>query len=208
MIYLLGGPPRVGKSIISKEIGNKHAISVVSTDSLGAVLESVLSVEAAPDLFVFARFSDMPLADRVKLMVDHPNELVDYLIKESRVVWKAVEAFVGREKNEGRDVLVEGVAVLPELVSQLEIAHRTVFIGNQGDRHDANMKRFARENQHDWLRSASDQYVRAFATFVKRMSACIEQEAQKYGYPYIEMDGEAFWRMAGTIANSLGLRSR
>ncbi len=39
MIFLLGGPPRVGKSIISSKIRQKHAVSVVSTDTLGAVLE-------------------------------------------------------------------------------------------------------------------------------------------------------------------------
>ena len=42
MIYLLGGPPRVGKSIISNTITKKYSINVVSTDSLGAVLENVL----------------------------------------------------------------------------------------------------------------------------------------------------------------------
>ena len=46
MIFLLGGPPRVGKSIISGKIQQKHAVSVVSTDSLGAALEVVLSPEA------------------------------------------------------------------------------------------------------------------------------------------------------------------
>ena len=209
MIYLLGGPPRVGKSIISNEIRQKHAVSAVSTDSLGAVLESTLSREAAPDLFVFARFNEMPVADRVKLMVDDPAELIDSVLKESRVVWRAVEAFIRREQDEGRDVLIEGVAVLPELVSQLEdIAHRTVFIGNQGNTHAENMKRFAEENKHDWMRSASDQYISAFAMFVERMSAYIEQEAHKYGFRYVEMDGEPFGGMADTIAESLGLSSR
>jgi len=52
MIFLLGGPPRVGKSIIANEIRQKHAVSVVSTDTLGAVLENVPSPEAAPD-FLF-----------------------------------------------------------------------------------------------------------------------------------------------------------
>ncbi len=208
MIYLLGGPPRVGKSIIANEIRQKRAVSVVSTDSLGAVLENVLSRESAPDLFVFARFNEMPVADRTKLMLDDPAELVNFLIKESRVVWKAVEAFIRREKDEDRDVLIEGVAVLPELVSQLEgIAHRVVFIGNQGNTHDENMKKFARENAHDWMRSASDQYISAFAMFVERMSAYIEQEAHKYGFTYIEMDGEPFWGMADNITKLLKLRS-
>jgi len=136
MIFLLGGPPRVGKSIISSKIRQKSAVSVVSTDTLGAVLENVLSPDAAPDLFVFDKFNEMPMTERVKLIMTNPTELVDYVRRESHVVWKAVETFVRRENDAGRDVLIEGVAVLPELMSQLEgIPHRVVFIGNQGENH-------------------------------------------------------------------------
>jgi 2-phosphoglycerate kinase len=209
MIFLLGGPPRVGKSIISSEIRQKHAVSVVSTDTLGAVLENVLSPEAAPDLFVSAKFDEMPTAERVKLIMQDPAELIDYVRKESQVVWKAVEAFVRRESNEGRDVLIEGVAVLPELMSQLEdIPHRVVFIGNQGENHKENIKKSAEENEHDWMRGASDQYIGAFATFVKRMSAYIEQEAKKYGFEYIEMDKELFEDVTEEVMKSLGLSAR
>ena len=72
-------------------------MSVVSTDSLGAVLEDVLSPEEAPGLFVFDKFRKMPLAERVKLITKDPAELIDYVRKESHVVWKAVVAFTRRE---------------------------------------------------------------------------------------------------------------
>jgi 2-phosphoglycerate kinase len=209
VIFLLGGPPRVGKSIISSEIRQKHAVSVVSTDTLGAVLENVLSPEVAPDLFVFGKFDEMPMDERVKLLIKDPAELIDYVRKESHVVWTAVEAFIRRENNEGRDVLVEGVAVLPELVNQLEdIPHRVVFIGNQGENHKENIKKSAAENQHDWMRGASDQYIGAFAVFVKRMSAYIEQEARKYDFEYIEMNQELFGDAAEEVMKSLGLSNR
>ena len=71
MIYLLGGPPRVGKSTISRVILKKHGISVVSTDSLGAVLENVLRPEAEPGLFVFARLNERPAEVRIKLMLEN-----------------------------------------------------------------------------------------------------------------------------------------
>lgn len=209
MIFLLGGAPRVGKSIISGEIRQRYAVSVVSTDTLGAVLENTLSPEAAPDLFVFSRFNEMPAADRVKLMVNDPAELVDYVRRESRVVWKAVEAFIRREEDEGRDALIEGVAVLPELVNQLEdIPHRVVFIGNQGSKHQENIKKYAEENEHDWMRGGSDEYVCAFSMFVERMSAFIEQEAKKYGYEYIEMDEELLGNVTEKVVKSFGLRAR
>ncbi|HLO13998.1 MAG TPA: hypothetical protein VK206_04155 [Anaerolineales bacterium] len=206
MIFLLGGPPRVGKSIISNEIRQKHAVSVVSTDTLGAVLENVLSPESAPDLFVFGEFNKMPMAERVKLMTKDPEELIDYVRRESHVVWKAVGAFIRRENDEGRDALIEGVAVLPELVSRLEhIPHRVVFIGNQGEDHKANLKKSAEENEHDWMGNVSDQYISAFAMFVNRMSAYIEQEAKKYGFDYIEMDKELFGNVTEEVMKSLGL---
>jgi 2-phosphoglycerate kinase len=209
MIFLLGGPPRVGKSIISGQIRQKHAVSVVSTDTLGAVLENVLSPEAAPDLFVFHKFEEMPLAERAKLITKDPAALIDYVRRESRVVWKAVEAFVRREVEEGRDALIEGVAVLPELVSQLEgIPHRVVFIGYQGEDLTENIKRSAAENEHDWMRDVGAEYMGAFALFVRRMSAYVEQEAKRYGFEYIEMEQELFGNVAEEVMKSLGLSAR
>ena len=208
MIFLLGGPPRVGKSIIANEIRQKHAVSVVSTDSLGAVLENVLSPEVAPDLFVFDKFNKMPMTERVKLITKDPAGLIDYARKESHIIWKAVKAYSRREADEGRDVLIEGVAILPELISQLDdIPHRVVFIGNQGENHKENIKKFAEENEDDWMRDVSDQYIGAFAVFVKQMSACVEQEAKKYGFEYIEMDKESFGNVTERVMKSLGLNA-
>ena len=206
MIFLLGGPPKVGKSIIANEIRQKYAVSVVSTDTLGAVLENVLSPESVPDLFVFDKFNKMPMAERVKLVTKDPAKLIDYMRKESHVVWKAVDAFIKRENDEERDVLIEGVAILPELMGQLEnIPHRVVFIGNQGENHKGNIKKSAEENAHDWIRDVSDQYISAFAMFVNLMSAYIEQEAKKYGFEYIEMDKELFGNVTEDVMKSLGL---
>jgi 2-phosphoglycerate kinase len=206
MIFLLGGPPRVGKSIISNEIRQKHAVSVVSTDTLSAVLENVLSPESAPDLFVFGKLNEKAMAERVKLIMTDPAEHIDYVRKESYIVWKAVVAYIRRENDEGRDALIEGVAVLPELVSKLDnIPHRVVFIGNQGVNHKEYIKKSAEVNERDWMRDVSDQYISAFAIFVKQMSVYIEQEAKKYGFEYIEMNKELFENVTEKVMKSLGL---
>ena len=208
MIFLLGGPPRVGKSIIANEIRQKHAVSVVSTDTLGAVLENVLSPDSAPDLFIFDKFNKMRMAERVELITKNPAKLFDCVKKEGHVVWKAVDAFTRRENDEGRDVLIEGVAILPELVSQLDDrSHRVVFIGNQGQNHKENIKKSADENEHDWIRDVSDQYISAFALFINRMSTYLEQDAKKYGFEYIEMDKELFGNVTEEVMKSMGLRA-
>jgi 2-phosphoglycerate kinase len=206
MIYLLGGPPRVGKSIISNQIQQKNALSVVSTDTLAAVLQRVLSPEAAPDLFVFEAFNKMPMDERVQFINKEPAALIETVKRESQVVWQAVQAYIRREHDEGRDVLIEGVAVLPELVSQLgNIPHRAVFIGNQGVNHFGNIKKSAEENLHDWMREVNDQYIAAFAKFVNHMSDFIEQEAEKYGFEYIELDQVFFGNVMEHVVKSFGL---
>lgn len=204
MIYLLGGPPRVGKSIICRTITAEHGVNVVSTDSLGAVLETVLAPEAEPDLFIVSRLNEMTAADRIALMAEDTTVRIGYQIREGHAVWRAVKPFILREKDEGRDVVIEGVAVLPELVNQLGgIEHRAVFIGNQGNEHKENIKRSARENEHDWMRYASAEEIDAFATFVVRMSSYIENEAHRYSFEYIEMDKRPFSDAVAEVVDSL-----
>jgi 2-phosphoglycerate kinase len=204
MIYFLGGPPRVGKSIMARAITIQHGISAVSTDSLGMVLEAVLEPEAEPGLFAISRFNELPEADRIRLMKEDPATRIDYQREESAAVWRAVEPFISREQDEDRDVVVEGVAVLPELVAQLEgIDYRVVFVGNQGNRLKENIKRSANENEHDWMRHASDEYIAAFATFVAAMSSYIEREARRCRFEYVEMDGHPFSSTVARVVNAL-----
>ena len=204
MIYFLGGPPRVGKSIIAKTITSKYSINVGSTDSLGAVLENVLDPELEPGLFIVNRFNEMCVEDRIDLMVKNTTERINYQIEENRAVWKAVVPFVQRERDEGRDVVVEGLAILPELVNQLEnVDFRVVFIGNQGNEHKGNIKRSAQEIGHDWMQDASDKYVEAFAVFVMAMSRYIEREAHIYGFNYIEISSRPFDDAVCQVVDSL-----
>ncbi len=204
MIYFVGGPPRVGKSIIARAITKQYGISAVSTDSLGAVLETVLDPEVEPGLFAISRFNEMAEADRIRLMVQDATRRIDYQIEESAAVWRAVEPYVLREQEEGRDLVAEGVAVLPELVAQLEgVDRRVVFVGNQGHRQKENIKRSKRENEHDWMRHTSDEYVDAFVRFVVEMSSYIEKEARRYGFEYIEMDRKPFNDAVAEVVDSL-----
>jgi hypothetical protein len=96
----------------------------------------------------------------------------------------------------------------PILRQAQDIPHRIAFIGNQGEHHHENLKKSAEENAHDWMRDVNDQYIRAFALFVKRMSAYIEQEAKAYGFEYIEMDNARLGDVTEAVMTSLGLSIR
>ena len=194
----------MGKSLIAETITRQHGINAVSTDSLGAVLETVLSREADPGLFAISRFNEMPEADRIRVMAENPVRRIDYQIEESKAVWQAVVPFVLREQEEGRSLVVEGVAVLPELVANLEgIDCRAVFVGNRGLTHQENIRRGAIAREHDWMHHASDQYIDAFAAFVGQMSKYIEKEARTYGFDYVEMGERPFSDAVAEVVDAL-----
>ena len=149
MIWFIGGPPRVGKSVIAQAVAGKRGVGSVATDSLGAALEAVLSPDSDPGIFVVSRFNEMPEADQIRLMAESPERRIEYQIEESKAVWQPVVPFVRREQQEGRSLVVEGVAVLPELVARLGGANsRSVFLGNQGLSHNESIKRAAIEREH------------------------------------------------------------
>jgi len=204
VIYFVGGPPRVGKSIIATAITRQHGVSAVSTDSLGAVLETVLDSESDPGLFAVNRFNDMAETDRIELLAGNPTKRIDYQLEESAAVWRAVVPFVLREQEERRDLVAEGVAVLPQLVNQLAgVDYRVVFVGNQAHTQEHNIKRSARDNEHDWMRHASDEYVDAFAAFVAEMSRYVENEARRYDFDYLELEGRPFNDAVAEAVDSL-----
>ena len=99
MIYFLGGPPRVGKSKISNLITKKCGISSVSTDSLGVVLENVLDPRTARKLFAVSELNEMPLANRIELMVEETSRRIDPQFEEGRATWRAVAPFIRKKQR-------------------------------------------------------------------------------------------------------------
>jgi 2-phosphoglycerate kinase len=168
------------------------------------VLEEVLRPDVEPDLFVIDRFNALSEAEKIRIMRENTTERLEAQLVEGRAVWRAVEPFVLREVEEGRDVVVEGVAILPELVHQLQnVEYKALFLGNQSRNHHWNIKQGAIENERDWMGKASDEFIAAFATFVVQMSAFIEKEAHKYGFRYFELDGAPFDEAMGLVAQAL-----
>jgi hypothetical protein len=82
VIYLLGGAPRCGKSLLSQQINREHELAVVSTDLLRGVLLPLLpALKAAMDAHDFAREADIffPHLRQTALVLD--LQLPDALIE-------------------------------------------------------------------------------------------------------------------------------
>lgn len=163
MIYLIGGAPRTGKSLLGQQVAVTLKSSWLSTDVLQALLH-VKDAEGAN-----AAWNAAPTAIMAKAESFFP-----YL---ARFIWGV--------NSLADSYVIDGVDFLPAQVTQLAAQYeiRAVFLGCSHltlDRFD----RFPGRSQgYASLPAAMRQQI---VQDVPLWSAFIAQEAGRFGYPYID----------------------
>lgn len=186
MIYLIGGAPRLGKSIVAKRLMAKLVVSWMSTDALRDVLYETADPERRTALFPFAEdFS----ADR--WLRRTTEEILKDQWHEGESMSKAIRAFVEHQADANEPFILEGVHILPELVGELQKDPklngqvRAMFIAGT----DASVVQEglrANKSPSDWLRGASDDVRKAVVSFAVAFSEKVEAEATRFGLPIFE----------------------
>lgn len=122
-IIIIGGAPTVGKSTLARLLSEKLKLPWISTDAIREVMRKLVRKEDYPDLF---DFSDSTQTAEEYLTSRTIQEIVDEQNKESEQVWKGVTAFMETDYV-WRDFIIEGVAVLPKLVSKFKYKGTKIF---------------------------------------------------------------------------------
>lgn len=164
MIYLIGGAPRVGKSILCQQVAAKLGVGWMSTD----VLEDLL------------RFMKV---QGVKYSWDASPEAIT---AAAEWFYPCLERFVWGIQSMSDGYAIEGVDFLPAHAARLaeKYAVRAVFLGcsamdlERFDRYPGRSKGYA---------GLPEDTRRQFAGDIPGWSAFIRQEAERWGVPYIDM---------------------
>ena len=164
MIYLIGGAPRAGKSILCQQVSAKLNIGWMSTD----VLVEVLRVNN--DKAAKAEWNAAP----------------ESIAATAEWFFPYLERFVWGISSQAENYVIEGVGFLPAQVTQLAAKYpiRCVFIGCSG----MTLERFDQFPGHSRGYAFLPEATRSqFAHDVPLWSAFIRQEAKRFGYPYVDM---------------------
>jgi 2-phosphoglycerate kinase len=189
--YFIGGAPRVGKTTLSLRVVEKHPMLGSSSDALRQVLRKVVSENDAPGLFIMEtknQTNDEIIDGALKNM----DKAIANQCDECSEVWKSVITFVRSNLEDGFDVLIEGLAILPEFVSNVDFDYSAVFIGNVSDQHIKTTLESAASNSYDWLAKQDDKVAEAYCIFNQNFSRYIESECKKYNQTYIEIVDDDF----------------
>lgn len=165
MIYLIGGAPRTGKSILGQQLSAGLRIGWISTDLLQEVLR-VRNEEKA-----------------------EWNATPEAIAATADWFFPYLERFVWGVSSMAESYVIEGVNFLPAQVRQLSTQYqiRTVFLGCT----KMTLERFdqfpGRSIGYTFL---PEEMRRQIVQDVPLWSALIRQQAKQFGYPYVDMSDD------------------
>jgi hypothetical protein len=173
MIYFIGGAPRAGKSLLGQRLCTTLKVGWVSTD----LLMELLRVKNAAGIKV--KWDATPEAIRANAQWFFP-----YL-----------ERFIWGVSSLADHYVIEGVDFLPAQVAQLSTQYpvRAVFLGCSRLTLEALTQFPGRSRGYGSLPEA---LRRQIVEDVPRWSAFIRQEAEQFGYAYVDMVSDFSQRLA------------
>jgi 2-phosphoglycerate kinase len=188
MIYLIGGAPRIGKTTLVKHLVRKQPMHAISTDAIRYMLRRSIDRDALPpDIFI--NFHEDVMA---RWKIQHPQATLEEQNRQSRAYWPALDQLAQSYDEDGADVIIEGVAILPEFSQQLDVPHKSIYIGNTSPTHAEFVIARAKANEHDWMHNYSDEELASATAFFTHMSKFYRDEAAKYSESYREVRNENY----------------
>ncbi len=185
MIYLIGGAPRIGKSIIAKKIAESTQSSLVSTDDICEQVIKRLAENERKIKFPLPGFSGkasenvLTADERVKLQLISAESLQPEM---GRIISEAIMKRIS--------LVVEGVHILPKHVRGLmaeygaeQICPLFVGLSNVDRVVDGIVKN---NSSHNWMRDSNPDVIRQVAEFVAAFSVSIREETLRNGLHYEE----------------------
>lgn len=164
MLYLIGGAPRTGKSILGQRFAAQNRIGWVSTDLLLEILR------VKNDEGVKTTWHAAPEA----------------IMANAAWFFPYFERFIWGITSQAESYLIEGVDFLPAQVKQLSEKYsiRSVFLGCS----KMSLERFDKYPGHSPGYSRLPKDMRKqFAQDIPLWSNYIQQETKNFGYPYVDM---------------------
>ena len=184
MFYLIGGAPRLGKTIVTRALAKHLSIPWISTDQIRAIMRSVGDREKYPALRVMEDESNMN-----EKFIETPTEVsVRLSNEESDVVWKGVVAFMKSHDDPTESYVIEGIGVVPSKLKTLKGIKYKVLYLHQQDKATVQKKVKASSDPHDWFMSnISEEAFDHGIQFFTALNEHYYKEAQKYGFDVFEM---------------------
>jgi len=209
MIYLIGGPPRSGKTTLAKTLAKRLGIPWISTDTLEAISRAYIPKYQWQKVYPYSHLRRKGGARNNDEFYEiySASKIIQVLKAQAKSTYKAIDTMIANEIDNGNDYIIEGYHLVPEFVQTLIKAHgkkniRTLSL----TKFDAN--KFAKDvhrsnTPNDWLivLTKKEGTFLKVGKMIAKYSSYFEKEAKKYRFDILIMDSN----FASQIKRGIGL---
>jgi 2-phosphoglycerate kinase len=193
MIYLIGGPPKCGKTTLAKQLSKSAGIPWVSTDTLQNVIKPYIAEQDFAAKFPLSSMNNE--SNDEKYAQNTTNEIINAYQQQAKTVYDAVKAFVASEIADGNDYVIEGYHVEPVLIKELTTRYPDMIRGIIVIKKDVN--KFLEDihkstTPNDWIlaRTKDEATFPKIAAMIMEYGAQLEREAEQQAIKVICTDGD------------------
>lgn len=185
MICLIGGAPRVGKSIMAKKLALMTKAACVSTDEICETVMAKLIAEERHAKFPLPSFSGNPVKNKTT-----PQERVNLQVISARSLEPELDRIISDAIHSQKPLVIEGIHILPNHAEMLVQKYGSkkicaVFVESY-DIHriiDGIQKNTDPKN---WLKGSNATVIRQVAEFIAAFTEYLQTEAKHHFCLYRE----------------------
>lgn len=197
MIYLIGGPPRCGKTILARRLSKKLGISWVSADTLESIVKKYTSEIQHDSLFPKDLIRKRTSSSNDTMYSNYTaEEISDAYIAQSKTTWEAISTLIECMIKDDEAIIVEGHQIHPELarrfIKNLGIQNiRAVVLSKNSIEQIVETARKS-QAKNDWFIKKTDNPEIHFkiAEMLSMYSDYFSKEANKYDISEVAYAGD------------------
>ncbi len=197
MIYLIGGPPKCGKTTLAKQLAKKLSIPWVSSDTLEVVAKEYTKKYAPKninDLYPHSLMNGETNDETYAAAT--PVEIAKKYMQQAESSYLAIEMFSICEIKDGNDYIIEGYHVTPQLVAFLIKKYgienfKVVFlVKSDREKFVENVRKSSTPN--DWIlnKTKNEETFFKIAMMVKYYGDSLKKEANRMSFNVLNMDDD------------------
>jgi 2-phosphoglycerate kinase len=196
MIYLIGGSPRCGKSILSRQLARKLDTNIFACDYLRPIVIAYTPEEELDKKFPFIKmYDDIGHSNDVFFERNTTGEILKADLTEAKTLWAGIKEFIKQKAVLDRDIVIEGVQLLPELIDSLRTEEyfkniKIIYLIKENE--ELILDGFMKNTQNDWLvRDTNTEKTLPYAAkMVRAYSDYFKKEADRYGFEILNTEND------------------
>lgn len=195
MIYLIGGPPRCGKTTLAEALAKKISFPYFTLDHVTTVVAPYIPErEYAARLPLHVARQETNYSNDVFYARYSTEQIVDFYLCQAGTYWAGVENFIKYAVQDEHDLILEGWQILPHLLHAMitpgnQDTLKVIFLYKTDVGHIVSGLR-ANTGRGDWVinNTKDESTFPAIAEMISYFGGHIEREAKQYNFRSVNTD--------------------